>query len=730
MVKKILIVAVILAAVAAIAFMYFKITRTNDTYTPSIEGIPGSYEFLMEVNPGAYHEQEMSLLIALSEGGNEFGDISMNPLKQWPALVEELMNLRSYQPSWQAVLNKNMIVFASSSQLTSESWIMSIGLKAETSAGAVEEMMFAWKSEKGFSRRDFKGTTILSTDKIHYCVQHNCLLVSPTLSAIEDAILQHQKDNRLFGKPEFASAYHVRSADNFINFFTGNGSLNWVQLNPTAQNQSWLLSGYLLDNDSLDNTLQLCEHGTAPHIQDVLPATTSFLDAYSYSDFATGWAMQEEFSASNYARSVKFWGQAWKDFGDSCQCDLNEMMLNWRGGEWGIAVTTNSDSTTSRALYFGVKDSTDVIALMKPILGAVQNTTAYELKYPALFDRNKPTSVLVESNYICQKGLYVFVASTPLDLQRVTDATSPLSALPEFSRTWGQTLKNSGRYIYQSGQLLSPLTSGITSMLSGLNGYTISTEPFKENKTLVHISLPLQADEKKKREEEEITENTPADDIAEDALRGPWEVINHNTRGTERIYQNKQKQLCLIGEDGKLLWSYPLESEIIGPVSQIDALKNGKLQYAFAAGNRVHVVDRTGKSLQSFPVSLGALASSPLFVFDYDNTKAYRMIVGSEDGALHNHNAQGKMNEGWKYSGNAPIALVKHVKVGTDDLLVAITHAGSVRLLKRNGEIKQETELVLEDWDKKDVEIRALSTLKDLKITYQTNHGETKSVGI
>lgn len=732
MVKKILIGVVIVAAIGAIAFMYIKLTSGNESYTSSIEGIPASNDFILRVDPGNYNLDEMNLLIVLAMSENTIGEDSFNPLKQWPALIEELNNLQSYQPAWKTLLENSDVVFASNQQLRSDTWVMSIGLKSETSAGAVEEMMFAWKPEKGFAKREFKGGQILSSDKIHYTIQHNCLLVSASVAAIEDAIIQHEKNNQLFAKPEFASAWQVMSSDDFLNFACRSGELSWMQLNPLLREGSWLLNGYLIDNDAISNALQLTGQGAAPHVQDFLPANTTLLDAYSCVDFETGWAAQETFFAHNNPTGNKFWGQAWKDYGDSCQCDLNEMMLGWRTGEWGTAVLSNADSTTSEILYYGVKDSVDVMAMMLPLLKKKLDTGAHELKYPALFDRNKPQSVLVETNYIQQKGPFVFVAANPGDLARAMDKNSTLSSLPEFAKTFGVLEKKSSRYLFQSGQLLSPLPTSLLYVLKGLEGYSVCSESFKENKFLIQIALPIQSDQFAKFSENEQTtptEETPSTSL-EDVLRGPWDVVNHTTKGTEKIYQNKSKELCLIGEDGKLLWTYALGAEIVGSVSQIDALKNGKLQYAFVAGKNIHVVDRTGKSLQSFPVLLGAEASSSLFVFDYDNTKSYRMISGTEDGALHNHNAQGKMNEGWKYSGTAPIALVKHAKVSGEDVLIAITHAGSIKVLKRNGEIKQETTSTLANWDKKDIEIQALGALKDLKIIFKTTTGESATVGL
>ena len=63
--------------------------------------------------------------------------------------------------------------------------------------------------------------------------------------------------------------------------------------------------------------------------------------------------------------------------------------------------------------------------------------------------------------------------------------------------------------------------------------------------------------------------------------QGPWFVVNHITKKKEKLFISKNNQLCLEGEDGKLTWKKPFTEEIKGEVTQIDSLKNGKLQMEF-----------------------------------------------------------------------------------------------------------------------------------------------------
>ncbi len=729
MYKRILIYTLLIAAVATIVFLYFKLTKTEGQYSNSLNAIPANYSLILELNNIDQDADEMNLLLQLSMNENAIGEVSFNPLKNWPSVWQELMKLSTYQPAWTELKKHSKIVFASGEQFRSDTWLMCIGLSVGTSQSFADDLMFVWKPESKFEQRDFKNRTIMHNEKLQYCILNDCLIVTSSASLMEDAIIQNQKNDLLIHDIQFTKIYDVKSSDASFHILSKMENGNWIQLDPVARNGQWNLCGYATKMDSTVHSFQLCGDGKKTNIATQLPATTTVLDVYSYTDFETGWKKQEAFfSTSN---SSKYWSQAWQDLGDSCKCDLNEMMLSWRGGESGCAIIANDDSTTSEILFYEVKDSVDVLQLMMPlfIVQSVSKGQVHQLKYPQLFERNKPQTFLVESNYMTQKGQYVFVAATPKDLNFLLNTNAILSDNITYQSACMSSNQMSGRFVYQTEYYSSPLPMSVLSFLSEAQFIGVTSETFNEEKYLLNISLPYKCEKEIAKTTESVIEeieiSTPNDT---EILHGPWQVVNHNTKQNETLFQNRKNELCLKGNEEKLLWSKKLKAEIVGDVVQIDALKNGKLQYAFAAGNHLFVVDRNGKDLMSFPVLLDSPASSSLAVFDYDNTKSYRMIVGTDNGSLHNLNALGKMNEGWKYTGTLPIAMVKHIKYNGEDLLVAVSRNNVVHVLKRNGELKYENKSILGNWDKNDFEMQSYE--EGITIKYYHTNGKSGELQI
>ncbi len=726
MYKRILIYTLIAAALATIGFLYYKLTKDDGQYTHPMRGVPANCALVVEINTAKQDADEMNLFLELALNENAIGDVSFNPLAEWPTIVQDLMKLKSYQPEWTELLSHSNILFASSEQLRGDAWLMSVGLKSGASQTFVDELVFVWKPELKFVQREFKGRSIMQSEYLQYCILNDCLVITKATSLMEDAIIQNQKNAVLLQDEQFKAAHDVMSSDASFHLFTPAASGEWMQLDPTARDGYWHLSGYALYSDSTQQSMQLSGDGKAFNIASELPSNTVMLDVFSYTDFETGWKKQEDFYAKSTAS--KFWSQAWNDLGDSCNCDLNEMMLSWRSGECGSAVIATSDSTTAEVLFFGMKDTLHITTYMEPLLNRVDFLRSiYQLKFPQLFDRNKPQTFLVEPMYIMQKFNYVFVAATPNDLLALT-SMSLLKDDETFVKAVASSNANTGRFVFQREYFASPLPQSLLSFMKGMKYITITSEPFKDGKILLDIALSFEDSNYVVCTDVNDDEDNVPDTTQISTVARSWVVINHNTKEKETLYQNESGELCLKGADGKLLWNKKLDAEIVGTVTQIDALKNGKLQYAFAAGNHLYVVDRNGKDLVSFPVLLSSNASSPLAVFDYDNTKAYRMIVATENGTLHNHNAQGKMNEGWKYNDTIPIALVKHLKASGEDLLVAISHSGTVQLLKRNGEKRTEATTTLTDWNKGDVALSAQGN--SLQLTYTNSAGKAAKADI
>lgn len=86
---------------------------------------------------------------------------------------------------------------------------------------------------------------------------------------------------------------------------------------------------------------------------------------------------------------------------------------------------------------------------------------------------------------------------------------------------------------------------------------------------------------------------------------GPFKVRNCATGKINTFYQNSHLSICLRDENGKDVWGVPFKSKIRGYVQEVDYYNNGKIQYLFAAGSQMYLIDRLGRFVSGFPAETG-----------------------------------------------------------------------------------------------------------------------------
>jgi hypothetical protein len=128
---------------------------------------------------------------------------------------------------------------------------------------------------------------------------------------------------------------------------------------------------------------------------------------------------------------------------------------------------------------------------------------------------------------------------------------------------------------------------------------------------------------------------------------GPYQVKNSGTGKMNKFYQNSHLSLCL-NEDGKDLWGIPFQHKICGMANTIDYYANGKLQILFGAADKIYLIDRLGRFVSGFPVSLGKeilLGPEP---YDFNGVNKYNVMVLHKDNSLEMYNLKGIKPESWK----------------------------------------------------------------------------------
>jgi len=129
---------------------------------------------------------------------------------------------------------------------------------------------------------------------------------------------------------------------------------------------------------------------------------------------------------------------------------------------------------------------------------------------------------------------------------------------------------------------------------------------------------------------------------------GPWTVTNSGTGTKNTFYQNSQLSLCLKDEKGAGVWGIPFKKKIAGYVTDIDYYNNGKIQWLFAAGESLYLIDRLGRFVSGFPVNLRKEVRLGPSVYDFSGAHGYSVTVLHSDNTIARYNLHGQRPSGWK----------------------------------------------------------------------------------
>ncbi len=129
---------------------------------------------------------------------------------------------------------------------------------------------------------------------------------------------------------------------------------------------------------------------------------------------------------------------------------------------------------------------------------------------------------------------------------------------------------------------------------------------------------------------------------------GPYKVMNSATGKINTLYQNSHLSICLQDENGKDVWGVPFKSKIRGYVQEVDYYNNGKIQYLFAAGSQMYLIDRLGRFVSGFPAETGKKIAAGPAVYDFTGAKGYTAMLLHTDNTVGYYDLHGKQVPSWK----------------------------------------------------------------------------------
>ena len=170
--------------------------------------------------------------------------------------------------------------------------------------------------------------------------------------------------------------------------------------------------------------------------------------------------------------------------------------------------------------------------------------------------------------------------------------------------------------------------------------------------------------------------------------KGPNAVLNHLNGSMEWVIQDEKHNLTLINSTGKSNWTRPIGNPIQFPIRQVDLYKNSRLQMAYTTKKGFEVIDRNARPVPPFSSTLNN--PLPLAVFDYENSRDYRLFLIDQN-KLELRNRKFAKVSGFNRTKADLMYSPKHIRIGSRDYIAMIRKNGKLLLLDRRGNIRIKT---------------------------------------
>jgi hypothetical protein len=233
-----------------------------------------------------------------------------------------------------------------------------------------------------------------------------------------------------------------------------------------------------------------------------------------------------------------------------------------------------------------------------------------------------------------------------------------------------------------------------------INNLDLIALQFSQEQNRFYTNLTVRHQEKEKLNRLSQYTSLASIQMSNKLIHKPFVVKNYQTGLFETLIQDSSYQLNLISNNGTILWAKDLEAPIISDVYQIDYFKNNKLQYAFATTRNIHLIDRNGQELAQYPRHLNEHEEIAYFnVIDYDKSKNYRMLFATKMGDIYLTNKEGKELGQWSplKLGDQLVTMPQHIRIRSKDFMVALQQNGEVNVMSRNGDMKPNFPVGLDD---------------------------------
>ena len=628
-----------------------------------------------------------------------------------------------------------------SAQATSENtfdFLFVYSLPNLTYKSSLEEFIKTVNNNKEPSVHDYKGTSISTIhpkgkDALNFIIQNGILIMSAKESLIEKSIDQLKSGVSLMNDKNFSKVNSTAGknvdANIYINYKTFPSLLsNFISASSekeantltdfadcsgwdiTVKPNSLMLSGFTQASDSTNTFLNLFSKQKPKEMEltKIIPSNTATMLFFGISN------IKSFYSDYKHYLKIKHTADEQEQFINSIntkyKTDVENKMLSWMDNEIALVVT-ESDSVDITNNYYAVIRSNNIddaintlndlssVSNEKSDTSAYKNHTINRLNIPDLIPHllgaqfNKITK-----NYFTSIDNYIVFANAPAALKTFIDNFESKKTLANDKnyKAFSENISaESNVFLYSSIARSSTLYSSfLTDDLSKelklkadlFRKFEATGIQFTSNNKLFYSTIYLKYNPEYKKESGTLWECKLDTTISSK----PYLVINHNTKAKEVFVQDDADKIYLISNTGKIIWTKQLHEKIMSDVSQLDVLKNNKLQLIFNTRSFIYMYDRNGNEMKGFPVKLRSPATNAISIIDYDKNREYRIFIATENKRIVCYKANGEQLTAFTFDKTKDVVYLplQYFNANNKDHLCAIDVKGKIYIMDRQGEIR------------------------------------------
>ena len=532
---------------------------------------------------------------------------------------------------------------------------------------------------------------------------------------VEDAIRASGAEDKLLLNPSFNSVYKTISKSAEINLFFNYNSLieytniftnkpviisdfsRWTATDLSVKNKIITANGFSAFNNNTINYTDVFNNQKAESINivNIIPDNTSLLLSIGFDNAKQ--LLDQKNKILQQQNNFWSWDKHRKLIQDSCNVNYNEF-INELQGEAGVFNTSATQSVQQQYAFFKSSNSITASSLMQGLITDRKTYAQYSINtirdanitaqlFGDIFNSTTPYFITIED--------YFIFGSTIASLEYLIDnytSNNTLANNKHFNNYSSYLSSKSNLFFYiNPGRTVESLKEKLqTSYRKELNFSLDSLEKFtafsvqmtsKKDLLLNNINLFYDTDFKEAIKEEWFMQ------LDTNISMHPQFIYNHFTKEKMIVVQNNNHKVFAINAKGEELWNIQLNSKILGDISSIDTYKNSKYQYLFNTESQLYLIDRNGENVDNFPILLPCNTKVGHSLFDYNNSKKYRILIVGDDNNIYNLDKKGKIVKGWKYekNNNRINKNLQNFRVGNKDYILAERNNSNTQLLAING---------------------------------------------